>query len=98
PRTVRPDEKEVVARVPPHSPCLLAADTCGSGDVFVFRAESAPSAVVHIAVIVVLAVVLRYVVHRVIKRLIRHTASGLPLPLRRLRRPARELLDVTGDA
>jgi moderate conductance mechanosensitive channel len=88
----------VPVRVPPVSLALLAADSCGSGDAFCFHAESAASAAAHIAIVVVLAVVLRYIVHRIIKRLIRHTASGLPLPLRRLRGRARELLEVTDEA
>jgi small conductance mechanosensitive channel len=86
--------------VPPHtlgSLSTLAADTCGKGDTFCFQAASAVSASVHIAVIVVLAVLIRYLVHRVITRVIRHTASGLPVPLRRLRGKARELLEVTNE-
>ncbi|MFL6136494.1 MAG: mechanosensitive ion channel family protein [Frankiaceae bacterium] len=87
----------MTVRVPPDGLAALAADSCGSGDAFCFHAESPVSASVHIAVIVVLAVVLRWLVHRIIKRLIRHTANGLPLPLRRLGGRARELLEVTEE-
>lgn len=72
-------------------------DTCLSGKTFCFNAQSWTSALLHIAVIVVLAIVIRYLSHRIITRVVRRTANGLPLPLRRLRGKARELLEVTDE-
>ena len=70
---------------------------CVSGDTWCFTAQSAVSAALHIAVIVALAFAIRYLSHRIITRLVRRTAGGLPLPLRRLRGKARELLEVTDE-
>jgi moderate conductance mechanosensitive channel len=80
-----------------------AADTssssaCADGkETFCFHAASAVDATIHIAIIVVLAFVGRYLVHRLITRIIRRTATGLPMPLARLRGRARELLEITDE-